>query len=147
MLSNTCKYAIRALVFLALQQQGDEKIGIKRIAEELRIPAPFLGKIMQQLAKNKILNSTKGPHGGFALAKEPEDISLYDIVSVIDGTDVFDQCLFGLKICENDPAKKALCPLHKESEPVRKQLVELYKTHSIGEVAEHLEDYKDVIHI
>lgn len=147
MLSNTCKYAIRALVYLAMHQKDDGKIGIKQISEELKIPAPFLGKIMQQLAKNKILISSKGPHGGFALAKDPDTISLYDIVAIVDGTEVFDQCLFGLKICENDPEKKAYCPLHKRSEPVRRELKHLYQENSIGELSRHLHDFKDIIHI
>lgn len=147
MLSNTCKYAIRALVFLALKQNGDEKIGIKRISEELKIPAPFLGKIMQQLAKHKLLTSTKGPHGGFAMAKDPKDVSFYDIVAIIDGTDVFNQCLFGLKICEKDKYKKTICPLHKRSEPVRSELEKLYRENTIGDVAEHLNSCKNVINI
>jgi len=89
MLSNTCKYAIRSLIYLANFSADDKKIGIKKISEDLNIPSPFLGKILQSLAREKILKSTKGPHGGFSLGRKPEEISLFDIVVQIDGADYF----------------------------------------------------------
>lgn len=136
MISNTCKYAIRAVIYLAVNSKDDEKIGIKKISEDLDLPGPFLGKIMQTLAKNKLLNSIKGPHGGFSLAKDPKDISLYDIVEVIDGTDVFNECLIGVKICENNPEYETLCPFYKKSHAVRHQLVKVFREQSIGDFAE-----------
>ena len=62
MLSNTSKYAIRAVIYLALFAGKEKKIGIKQISTDLSIPTPFLGKILQTLAKHKLLSSTKGPH-------------------------------------------------------------------------------------
>ena len=135
MLSNTCKYGIRAVVYIAMNVNGDEKIGIKQIANELNIPTPFLGKILQQLAKTKILSSTKGPHGGFGLAKKPENMSLMDIVEIIDGLEVFDLCLMGLKICNENPEMKQYCPLHKKSDTIRTELTKLFKNQSIGDLA------------
>jgi len=70
MLSNTCKYGIRAVIYLALHNAEEKKIGIKEISSELNIPTPFLGKILQMLAKNKMLISTKGPNGGFGLDRK-----------------------------------------------------------------------------
>nr|HPR60051.1 Rrf2 family transcriptional regulator [Prolixibacteraceae bacterium] len=72
MLSNTCKYAIRALIYLANYSKENKKIGIKKISEDLGIPSPFLGKILQSMAREKMLASTKGPNGGFSLGKAPE---------------------------------------------------------------------------
>ena len=66
MLSNTSKYAIRAVIYLALFSSDEKKIGIREISKELGLPTPFLGKILQMLAKQKILNSTKGPMGDLA---------------------------------------------------------------------------------
>ena len=79
MLSNTSKYAIRAVIYLALNAGEEKKIGIKQISKDLSIPTPFLGKILQTLAKQKLLSSTKGPHGGFGLGKSAEEITLIDI--------------------------------------------------------------------
>jgi len=136
MISNTCKYAVRAVIYLAVNSKDKEKIGIKKISEELDLPGPFLGKIMQTLAKNKMLNSIKGPHGGFSLAKDPHKISLYDIVEIIDGTDVFNECLIGVKICENNPADEVHCPFYKRSHAVRHQLVKVFREQSIGDFAD-----------
>lgn len=97
MLSNTCKYAIRAVLFLAVNETSG-KIGIKHISDTLNMPSPFLGKILQILAKHKILNSTKGPHGGFGLGRKAEDITLLDIVSIIDGQDFFTTFDFRYKL-------------------------------------------------
>jgi len=66
MLSNTCKYAVRALIYLGKYSVDGTKIGIKKISSDLIIPTPFLGKILQNLVKQKVLVSTKGPNGGLA---------------------------------------------------------------------------------
>jgi Rrf2 family protein len=125
---------------MAVHEKEDEKIGIKKISEELNLPGPFLGKIMQSLAKHKILNSIKGPNGGFSLAKQASQISLYDIVEIIDGTDVFDECLIGVKICENNPEYAKLCPFMKKSHKVREKLKETFKEQTIGDFAEGIKE-------
>src|SRR5665648_1269701 len=79
MLSNTCKYALRALIYLGKNAADGTKIGIKKISADLAIPTPFLGKILQNMVKQKILVSTKGPNGGFGMGKNTSEISLYDI--------------------------------------------------------------------
>lgn len=135
MISNTCKYGIRAVIYIAINSDGENKVGIKKISKDLNLPGPFLGKIMQTLAKNKLLNSVKGPHGGFSLAKNADDISLYDIVSIIDGTDVFDECMIGVKICENNPQDEKLCPFYERSHNVRKEFVKVFKEQTVGDFA------------
>ena len=108
MLSNACKYAIRSILYLAMYADESNKIGVRKIAEELETPQPFLAKLLQKLAKNNLITSIKGPNGGFYLDKKNKENAIWDIVSCIDGTDKFDQCFLGLAICgENDP-----CPVH-----------------------------------
>ncbi len=133
MLSNTCKYAIRAVLYLAVHQKDDTKIGIKKISEDLEMPTPFLGKILQVLSKNKLLNSTKGPHGGFSLGKNANSISLLDIVEIIDGLDFFHECVIGVRICEDDEEKKKLCPFHTELDPLRDKLYSQFKSLTVGQ--------------
>ena len=67
MLSNACKYAIRALLYLAIHTDEATKIGVKKIADEIEVPQPFLSKLLRQLSTNKLISSTKGPGGGFFL--------------------------------------------------------------------------------
>jgi len=140
MISNTCKYAVRAVIYLAVNSKENEKIGIKKISKDLDLPGPFLGKIMQTLAKNKMLNSIKGPHGGFSLAKDPYKISLYDIVEIIDGTDVFNECLIGIKICENNPAHEELCPFYERSHEVRRQFIKVFREQTVGHFADGINE-------
>jgi len=137
MLSNTCKYGIRAVIYLALEN-SDKKIGIKQIAEDLDIPSPFLSKILQMLAKNKILTSTKGPHGGFGLGKSADEIKLIDIVKVIDGMDFFETCLIGMKSC-TDPESSIKCPIHNQYDPIRKETRTLFENTTILKLAESIE--------
>jgi Rrf2 family transcriptional regulator, iron-sulfur cluster assembly transcription factor len=132
MLSNTSKYAIRAMIYLALNADKDNKTGIKKISGDLSIPSPFLAKILQILAKHKLLSSTKGPNGGFGLGRDPHKITLYEIVTVIDGSDIFDKCLISLRSCnqENTP-----CPLHYKYEPLRLEIKKLFQQQDIGSLA------------
>jgi Rrf2 family transcriptional regulator, iron-sulfur cluster assembly transcription factor len=132
MLSNTCKYAIRSVIYLALNSPDNQKIGIKKIADDLKIPSPFLGKIMQVLAKNKILASTKGPNGGFSLGKPANKITLMDIVEIIDGSDSFESCVIGLESCS---VNEANCPIHEGYAPIREQAKVLFATHTIESFA------------
>jgi Rrf2 family transcriptional regulator, iron-sulfur cluster assembly transcription factor len=129
MLSNTSKYAIRAVIYLALNGTKDSKIGIKQIAQDLDIPTPFLGKILQSLAKHKMLASTKGPHGGFSLGKKAYDISLMDIVEIIDGLDSFNMCVLGLTTCTDNESN---CPIHASYNTIRDQLKQLFQSENIG---------------
>lgn len=147
MVSNTCKYGIRAILYIAVNSENEKKIGIKKISKDLDLPGPFLGKILQTLAKNKILNSVKGPHGGFSLAKNPDDISLYDIVNVIDGDDVFHECLIGVKICERNPEYTPLCPFMEKSHKVRDLLMKTFKEQTIGEFARGIKDLDEILQI
>jgi len=132
MLSNTSKYGIKAVLYLAMNVKGEEKIGIKRISKELNIPTPFLGKILQSLARHKLLSSTKGPHGGFGLAKPPHEIYLIDVVEVLDGLDLFNDCLISIEPCSDVIGKDYHCPVHEKYAPIRKQLYDLFKQESIG---------------
>jgi Rrf2 family protein len=145
MLSNTSKYAIRAVIYLAVYATENKRIGIKKIAEALDIPSPFLGKILQVLVRRKLLSSTKGPHGGFGLGKEPHSITLYDIIMEMDGDDLFNSCLLGAGHCDENKEEGGYCAMHNDFGDVRKQMVDLYKGKSIGELAEKAE--KDLSNI
>jgi len=141
MLSNTSTYAIRALIFLALYASPGAKVGIKRMSAELGIPTPFLGKILQVLVKSGILDSTKGPHGGFVLKKPALDISVMDVVELIDGVDAFNQCVIRTSPCsESNP-----CSLHHKISPYRKGMHSLLKSESIADLAGEFRSGKEKI--
>jgi Rrf2 family iron-sulfur cluster assembly transcriptional regulator len=143
MLSNTSKYAIRAVIYLALYSSENKKVGIREISEGLDIPTPFLGKILQVLAKHRILDSNKGPHGGFSLRKPAIDISLMDIVEIIDGTDVFDTCVIRTSRC----SESAPCSLHHRLAPLRKEIKSIFKTETIADLVTEVRSGREKIRI
>ena len=147
MLSNTCKYAIRALIYLGKFSENGEKIGIKKIAGDLDIPTPFLGKILQNLVKQKILSSTKGPNGGFGLGKPAEEISLYEIVKTVDGEDFFRNCLISLEPCSVHHEKGRPCAVHGRFSEVRAELMDFYSQTTIANIIADMKGHEDLIKI
>lgn len=131
MLSNTCKYAIRAVIYLAYNEEKDVNIGIKKISKDLEIPTPFLGKILQTLARHNILSSTKGPHGGFSLGMKADEIYLIDIVGIIDGTDTFDKCVIGVRACNK---QDQLCAMHAQYSKIREEIKTIFQGESIEDL-------------
>ncbi len=145
MLSNTCKYAIRAVIYLAINNSEDKKIGIKEISSKLSIPMPFLGKILQVLAKHKILHSTKGPHGGFSIGKELNEISLLNIVEIIDGLDAFNNCVIGMHTCSCNEEESLKCPVHVQFYQARKNLYDIFRNETIEKIVNQVDSELDFI--
>ena len=83
MLTQTAKYAIRALLHLA-EQKGSGYCQTKDIAETIEVPANYLGKTLQKLAHARVLDSQKGLHGGFRIARAADKISLHEILVAIE---------------------------------------------------------------
>lgn len=80
-ISSKSQYGIRALVFMA---KKDRLVSIADISEHEKIPFEFLEKIVQKLKKARILISERGARGGYALAKNPEKISIKEILIALD---------------------------------------------------------------
>src|SRR5690606_33988435 len=108
MLSKSCKYAIRATVFIASKAGENVKLGVKEIAEEIEAPPAFTAKILQNLNKYKIVTSLKGPYGGFFCEKYQLDLPIVEIVNAIDGLAIFKECVMGLHRCSDEHP----CPMH-----------------------------------
>ena len=143
MLSHTSKYAIRALIYLELFSSTEKKVGIKEIAKELKIPSPFLGKILQVLVKHKLLGSTKGPHGGFYLNKPAVDIALMEIIEIIDGKDVFNDCVIRTTVCDlNQP-----CSIHHKLAHARGEINGIFTTETIADLVSEFREGKEKIRI
>lgn len=134
MLSNACKYAIRAVLYLAMYAGENDKKGAKEIAKKLELPQPFLAKLLQQLAKGRIVSSTKGPKGGFYLSSENCKHPICEIVECIDGKDVFDGCFLGLKKCSD----KNPCPVHYAVSQFKNQLLEDFREKDISQFVDEI---------
>jgi len=145
MLSSSCKYGIRAVTYIASKAKDGGKIGIRQISKDLNLPTPFLAKILQLLAKQKILSSTKGPHGGFALLKDPKKITLLDIINTIDGNDLLENCIIHNTTCSCVGEEKLICPMHDEYAKLRGNLVRLFSTKTIYGLVRSANKTSDII--
>ena len=108
MFSKSCQYAVRAVAFLARHGEAGKNMGVKEIAASLDVPQQFLAKILQQLSRQKLVSSIKGPNGGFYLSPENKEISILKIVECIDGPLTLNSCVLGLPKC----SAQNPCPLH-----------------------------------
>lgn len=132
MLSNQSKYAIRAVIYLAIYSNKSSKLGSKKVANLIDIPAPFLAKILQKLSKAKLILSTKGPNGGFYMTNKELSKSLMDIIECIDGLEFFKSCFVGLPRCSDENP----CAIHHVASPCRDILIRELTERTIADFAE-----------
>jgi Rrf2 family protein len=124
--SRSAEYAIRACAYLADVEEGKYAM-VKNIAVECNTPTHFLAKILQQLARQGVLRSSKGPTGGFALRRPASEISLLELVSSIDGLSEHQRCPGGMAEC-NDEAQ---CGMHDSWKELRERIVRYLEDTSV----------------
>ena len=130
LLSQACKYGLRAMVRLAAN--GEAPALSRDIAHALQIPEHFLAKILQDLSRNRLLESFKGRGGGFRLARAPGTIKLLEVVEAIEGPQFGQSCLLGLPRCSDE----APCPLHYQWSDLRVTILHMLEETSIQHVLE-----------
>lgn len=141
MFSKSCEYAIRAIIYIASENEQGKKVGISEICENIEAPEHFTAKILQILSRNRIVNSQKGVHGGFYLDEYQKDLKLIDVVMAIDGKALFTGCGLGLKHCsETNP-----CPLHNKFKAVRNDIKKMLEDTTIEELGKSLKKGKSVL--
>ncbi len=131
--SNACAYAIRAMTRLAMMRP-DGYVLLDELCEGSDLPRHFVAKIFQDLVRKGLLVSAKGRGGGFALARKPQQISLFDIVAIVDGTEPMDRCVVGLAKCDD----KQPCPQHDQWSPVRNMLKNFLAHTTLADMAKSL---------
>lgn len=121
MFSNATEYAIKACIWIALNSSKTRYVTINEIVQSTGLPRAFTAKTLQKLAKFRIVDSVKGPNGGFCIMNDsPKDISLLEIVQAIDGSGLLHDCVLGLKVCSDIKP----CPAHPKFKPIRAQISE-----------------------
>jgi Rrf2 family protein len=106
MFSQTQEYALRAVLCLA-GYIDDGPVGNLRIAEETAVPPSYLSKVMQELARAGILASRRGVGGGFQLDRNPDELTVLDVINAVDPLKRITTCPLGLKTHGTH-----LCPMH-----------------------------------
>lgn len=138
--SRSAEYAIRAVVHLAALPAGEYAM-VKHIAAEGGIPPHFLAKILQELARDGLLKSSKGPRGGFCLRQAPESISMLQIVEAVDGSGRYDRCISGHPEC-ND---RVPCGMHASWKTLRSRIIEYLEGTTAADLAKALEEKRRLI--
>ena len=134
MLSKSCEYALKSILYITKHSQNQERVGAKNISDDLSIPYHFAAKLLQILAKADIISSQKGPNGGFYLTEDNLKHSLADVVRAIDGNGIFVNCILGLKTC----SEVRPCPLHIEFQDIKKKITRGFEGTRLDEFQEKL---------
>lgn len=131
-LSQTATYALQALVTLAELPAGDSAT-VDELAERLDRPRNYLSKILHRLAQVGLLESTRGPGGGFRLAKPPGDVTLDEVVGHFDSMPSEPVCLLGWARCGED----APCPAHEHWARVSGEIQSFFVRTCLADLARH----------
>jgi len=99
-ISEAATLALHSMALLAARPGG--LLATHEMATELRVSEAHLSKVLQRLSKAGLVAATRGPGGGFELAKEPGEISLLDVYETIDGPLGCDECLLGTPTCRGE---------------------------------------------
>jgi Rrf2 family protein len=141
MIGKASEYAIRALVYIFLQNQKGKRPGYREIAEKIGSPEQFTAKILQSLTRSELVSSMKGRGGGFFFADSAAPLTLYEIIRELEGEKFFTKCGFGLKRCD---AKKP-CPLHDDYSLVREGFFKLVTNQTIQSLATKINEQQAVL--
>lgn len=135
MFSKACEYGIKSVIFIAEQSKLGQKVSLKSVAHATDSPTAYTSKILQELNRNHIINSEKGPTGGFSMsASALKKVTLSTIVVAIDGDSIYKGCGLGLKQCNaNKP-----CPVHHQFITIRNELRKMLENTSVDSLTDNL---------
>ena len=142
MFSKACEYGIKAMIYVATQSLKGDRVKIGDIVEKVGSPEAFTAKILSDLVKSGLIESLKGPNGGFFIQPEKmEFIKSIQIVSVIDGDSIFFGCGLGLAECN------ALqpCPMHSKFVKIRSELKKALESTTLLELAIGIKSGKTIL--
>ena len=135
MFSKSCEYGLRAIIYIAQQTALDNKVSLARISDAVNSPQAFTAKVLQQLTRNKIVKSIKGPYGGFMIEIDKmETIKLSNVVNLFDGEAIYTGCGLGLNKCNEDSP----CPLHFKFVEIRNQLKLMLETTTLSMLVDEM---------
>lgn len=141
MLGRTTEYAIRAMVFIYIRNQEGGRPSFKEIAKNIDSPEQFTGKVLQNLVRSNIVSSIKGKGGGFFFSTPSKQLTLYEIITAVEGDEYFSKCGFGLKQCDSlNP-----CPMHDDYSGIRQAFFQLTNKQTIQSLAEKVNQHKAVL--
>jgi len=124
-------YGFRAVLFLAQQPNG-EVVEAQTIANSQVVPMRFLLKIMPSLIKAGIVRSQRGVGGGYALARNPKDITLLNVVEAIEGPIYLNRCLMDEDLCSKQGPPS--CQVHQALADIQKRLSNDFDSYNFADL-------------
>jgi len=121
-------YGLMAIHYIAAKAD-EEAVSAKRIAEEFNIPAPLLAKILQRLAKRKLIVSYNGPKGGYLLGRAPDQITVGQVIRALEGPVEIVSCITG-----DDCPQYVRCNLRRPVEKIQVSISHLLDTMTLDEL-------------
>lgn len=127
MISQTAEYALRAIVYLAMN--SGNAFTTQQIAQTTKVPAAYLSKILQSLVRAQLVRSQRGLGGGFVLTKLPEEINILEVLDAVDPIQRIRTCPLGLKAHGT-----VLCALHKRLDDATAIIEKTFADTTIAEI-------------
>ena len=134
MISKKCKYAIKALLYLAAHENEDRAIFSTEIAEKERIPKKFLETILRELRNFQILQSKRGKTGGYRLIKKPDSINLAELIRLMDGPIALLPCVSLNYYASCEECDEQNCQIKGVFEQVRDRTLEVLTATTIDQM-------------
>jgi Rrf2 family protein len=129
-ISRKIDYGLRAMIYLASIPQ-DAIVPFREIARQMMVPEDFLAKILKTLVDEGLVRSTRGPHGGYALAKPSSEISFLQVIEAVEGPIAINVCLDG-----DDPCSKAeACTMVEVWRMGQEKMLEVYRQSKLSDLA------------
>ena len=131
------EYALRALIALAMAREaGRDLLTLKEIVTRESIPLPFLEQIFLQLREAGIVDGKRGKHGGYFLAKPPSNISMGEVVRLVDGPLAPIACVSHTAYAKCSCPDEAHCGLRLLMLDVRNAIADILDRYSLAQVVE-----------
>ena len=127
LLSDASEYALRGVVWLA--QRKGQTFKLREIAEGTKAAPGYLIKVLQSLAKAGIISTQRGSAGGFSLIREPETLTVLEIINAVDPIERIRTCPLGLK-----SHGTCLCPMHKRIDDAMAVIETTFKDSTIADI-------------
>lgn len=126
----SAQVAMEVVLLLASEEEGTSR-RVRDLAAELGVPATYVAKIVQALTRVGLLRALRGPRGGVQLARSPDEMHLWDVLSAVEPVGEFERCFLRLDGCDDLHP----CPVHDDWAPIRTQILAMLQKRSMREIA------------
>ena len=129
-ISRKIDYGLRAMIYLA-SVAPHAVVPFREIARQMDVPEDFLAKILKTLVDAGLVRSTRGPHGGYALARSPLEISFLEVIEAVEGMVALNVCLDGEDACGHSPC----CTMMSVWKLGQERMLDVYRQAKLADLA------------